>query len=118
MHACVLQDWLTAPVQFTPPLATTGFVQVRVCVPPPQVTLHVDHADQPPFTFLFAEQLAFVPPPVPLQNQFHGPVPVTVEEVPLLQRPVVGIVYMFALLFAPHAPSTFLFAVHVTLEPP
>ena len=35
---------------------------------------------------MFAEQLAVVPPLVPVQVQFHGPEPVTVDAVPVLQR--------------------------------
>jgi hypothetical protein len=42
--------------------------------------------------FVFAEQLAFVPPLVPLQVQFHWAVPVTVDAVPVVQRFVVGAV--------------------------
>ena len=41
-------------------------------------------------TVLLAEQLAVVPPFVPVQLQFHGPVPDTVVGVPVEQRLVVG----------------------------
>lgn len=38
-----------------------------------------------------ALQLAVVPPPIPAQVQVHGPVPVTADGVPAVQRLVVGI---------------------------
>ena len=38
-----------------------------------------------------ALQLAVVPPLIPAQVQIHGPVPVTAEGVPAVQRLVVGI---------------------------
>ena len=49
-QACVLQDWLDEPEQFAPPLEGGGFVQVLVCVPPPQEALQVLQELQPPFT--------------------------------------------------------------------
>lgn len=49
-HAPVLQLCDVAPEQSEPPLLGAGFVQERVWVPPPQVTLHADHAVHPPFT--------------------------------------------------------------------
>ena len=42
--------------------------------------------------WIFAEQLAVVPPLDPVQLQVHGPVPVTAVGAPALQRPVVGAV--------------------------
>jgi hypothetical protein len=49
-QACVLQVWLVDPSHAAPPLAGAGLVHVRVCVPPPQATLHADQSLQPPFT--------------------------------------------------------------------
>ena len=40
----------------------------------------------------FAEQLAVDPPFLPSHVQFHGPVPVTLDAVPLVQRLIVGVV--------------------------
>ena len=56
--------------------------------------------------WMAAEQLAVVPPLVPLQIQLHGPDPVTVDAAPVKQRFVVGIddaVMPFAL---PQTPFT------------
>jgi len=53
-----------------------------------------------------AEQLAVVPPLLPAQDQFHGPLPVTVETVPVVQSPVVGLVLTALPLAVPHEPFT------------
>jgi hypothetical protein len=47
---CVLQDWEEGPEQPAPPLEGGGFVQARVCVPPPQDAEQDDQALQPPST--------------------------------------------------------------------
>ena len=57
-HDWVLQNWLelsllsllVSPTQLAPPLAGAGLLQkrVRVCVPPPHVTLQVLQELQPP----------------------------------------------------------------------
>jgi len=41
---------------------------------------------------MLAEQLAVVPPFTPVHDQYQGPVPVTVVDVPELHRFVVGAV--------------------------
>lgn len=51
-----------------------------------------------------AEQLAVVPPLLPVQDQAHGPVPVTVCAVPVWQRLVVGIVATVVPFAAPQVP--------------
>jgi hypothetical protein len=53
-----------------------------------------------------AEQLAFVPPLVPLQLQLQGPLPVTVVAVPDEQRSVAGATPRKAPLLLPQTPST------------
>lgn len=53
---------------------------------------------------LFAEQLAVLPPLLPVQDQLQGPVPVTDPAVPVAQRLVVGAVetvVLFELLQVP-----------------
>jgi hypothetical protein len=49
-HTCVLHAWLVGPSQSAPPLAGTGFVHVRVCVPVPHGALHAPQSVQPPST--------------------------------------------------------------------
>ena len=53
-----------------------------------------------------AEQLAAVPPLLPAQDQFHGPLPVSAEAVPRLQSPVVGALLTALLAAVPHEPFT------------
>ncbi len=54
-----------------------------------------------------AEQLIVEPPLAPAQDQVHGlPVPVTVVEVPVEHRLVLGFVVVSAALLVPHAPLT------------
>jgi hypothetical protein len=53
-----------------------------------------------------AEQLAGVPPLLPAQDQFHGPLPVTAEAVPALHRLVVGALLTALPLAVPHTPFT------------
>jgi hypothetical protein len=43
---------------------------------------------------------------LPAQDQFHGPVPVTVEAAPVVQSPVVGALLTAAPLVVPHDPFT------------
>jgi hypothetical protein len=54
--------------------------------------------------FRLAEQLAVVPPLVPPQLQFQGPLPVTVEALPAEQRPLAGTVVKIPLFEEPHVP--------------
>ena len=51
-----------------------------------------------------AEHDAVVPPLLPLQDQFHGPVPVTDEAKPTEQSPMVGAVLTATPLAGPHWP--------------
>ena len=55
---------------------------------------------------MFAEQMADAPPLLPTHDQLHGPVPVTVEAVPVVQRLVVRAVVTTVLLAVPQAPLT------------
>jgi hypothetical protein len=64
---------------------------------------------QTPFTpcdCTVAEQFAAEPPFTPWHVQDHGPVPVTVVEVPELHRFVVGAEVKVPPLLLPHAPFT------------
>lgn len=54
-----------------------------------------------PLTSSCAEQDASEPPLLPAQVQFHGPVPLTDDAAPVLQRPVVGALVRSARLDAP-----------------
>src|SRR5208283_4248623 len=64
--------------------------------------------DEPhaPLTSRLAEQLAVDPPLDPAQDQFHGPVPVSAEAVPVLQRFELGAVVKPCPFDEPHAPLT------------
>ena len=53
-----------------------------------------------------AEQVAVVPPLLPAHVHDHGPLPVTVDAVPALQRLVVGALARLVPFEAPHAPLT------------
>ena len=53
-----------------------------------------------------AEQVAVVPPLLPAQLHDHGPLPLTVDAVPVLQRFAVGALARLALFEDPHAPLT------------
>ena len=57
-------------------------------------------------TVFWAEQLAFVPPLLPAQLHDHGPAPLMVEAVPILQRLVVGTEASVRLFDDPHRPLT------------
>lgn len=51
LQACSLQTKLDPPAQSKPPFWGGGLVQVRVLIPPPQVTLQLlKDVDHPPFT--------------------------------------------------------------------
>ena len=71
-----------------------------------------------PVTIRFAEQLAFEPPLVPLQVQLQGPVPETVEAVPLPQRLEVGAEVKSPPLLLPQEAFTMRFAEQFAVEPP
>ena len=53
-----------------------------------------------------ATQLAVLPPPVPLHDQFHGPLPVTCDAVPAEHRFALGADDSTALCDDPHCPFT------------
>lgn len=53
-----------------------------------------------------AEHVAVAPPLVPVHVQFHGPVPVIVVAVPVLQKLIVGAVVNVPLSLEPQAPFT------------
>ena len=57
-------------------------------------------------TAFVAEQVAVVPPPLPAQVHDHGPLPLTVDAVPALQRFAVGALVRLAPFEEPHAPLT------------
>ena len=57
-------------------------------------------------TFSDAEHWADVPPPVPLQFQLNGPLPVTNDAVPAVHRLPVGMLVTVVLLAEPQAPLT------------
>jgi hypothetical protein len=56
-------------------------------------------------TFL-AKQVTVVPPPLPAQVHAHGPLPLTVDAVPALQRGAVGALVRLPPFEGPHAPVT------------
>jgi hypothetical protein len=49
-------------------------------------------------------QLVTVPPLVPVHVHVHGPEPVTLDAVPVLQRPDIGVVVTAVSLAVPHTP--------------
>ena len=51
-----------------------------------------------------AKHVDVVPPPDPVQLQFHGPVPVTAVAVPVAHKPVAGAVADGVLFAGPHDP--------------
>ena len=53
-----------------------------------------------------AEQVAVVPPPLPAQLHDHGPLPLTVDAVPVVQRLAVGALVRLPPFEDPHAPLT------------
>jgi hypothetical protein len=53
-----------------------------------------------------AEQDAFVPPLAPLHVQLHGPLPLTDDGVPALQRFADGLLEVATPLAEPHVPLT------------
>lgn len=57
-------------------------------------------------TAFVAEQVAAVPPPLPAQLHDQGPLPLTVEAVPALQRFAVGALARLPPFEDPHAPLT------------
>jgi hypothetical protein len=76
LQLCVLQFCWVTPKQSAPPLAGMGLVHERVCVPPPQVTEHVLHADHPPGTEtairMMAAAVLLLPAPQQAAYTFPG----------------------------------------------
>jgi hypothetical protein len=99
----VVPPLLLAQDQFHGPLPVTADAPPVVQSPVLGAVLTVVPlaVPQEPFTgeeATWAEQLAVVPPLLPAQDQFHGPLPLTAEAVPVVQSPVLG-----ALLTVPFA---------------
>ena len=65
-----------------------------------------------------AEHDAVLPPLLPAQLQFHGPLPVTVDAVPAVQRLPVGAVLAATPFALPHAPLTLCRAEQLAVVPP
>jgi len=74
-------------------------VQLTVPLPPVTVTGTVK-------VWMLAEQVAVVPPLLPVQLQLQGPLPVTLEVVPVVQRFAVGAIVIMVPLAVPHVPLT------------
>ena len=70
-----------------------------------------------PFVSSKAEQLAVVPPLEPAQVQLQGPLPLTLEAVPALQRFAVGALVRSAAFEEPHAPLTLVLPLDVVVWP-
>ena len=70
-----------------------------------------------PFVLSSAEQVAVVPPSLPAQVHCHGPLPLTVEAVPVLQRFAVGLLLRSAAFEEPHAPFVLSSAEQVAVVP-
>ncbi len=70
----------------------------------PKYTLALDAVPVAGVVPKLAEQLAVVPPFVPAHVQYHGPVPVGVDAVPTMQKPVVGMLEKVAPLLIPQVP--------------
>jgi len=102
----VVPPFLPAQDQFQGPLPVTAeavpLVQSPVVLGALLAALPLA-VPQEPFTAAGgAEQLAVVPPPLLAQDQFHGPLPVTAEAVPALQRLVAGALLTATPLAEPH----------------
>ena len=100
-----------AQLQFHGPLPLTAEAEPVVQSPLAGALLTATPFAEPhaPFTGAggsFAAQIAMVPPLLPRQLQFQGPLPVTVVAVPALQRLVVGALVRSAPFEEPHAPLT------------
>ena len=72
---------------------------------------------QAPLIINNAPQESVVPVFAPLQVQLHGPVPLTADGVPALQRFVVGAELRLVPLVLPHAPLTINDAVQESVVP-
>lgn len=103
----MLQLCDVAPEQSEPPLLGAGLVQERLWVPPPHVSLHADHAVQPPLTAGQAAALhAWELSPAQSLPPFAGagllqvrvcvPPPHSLSQVPQLdQPPLTGVLQLF-----------------------
>ncbi len=119
-HESVVPPFVPVQLHVHPPVPETvvavpelhKFVVGLVVTPTPSAE------PQEPLVFFIALHEAVVPPFVPTQVQFHGPVPVTAEAVPTEHSPVVGAEVYATPLAAPQAPLPFSGAEHERLVPP
>ena len=100
-----------AQLQFHGPLPLTAEAEPVVQSPlaGAVLTATLFAEPHPPFTGAggsSASQVVVVPPLLPAQAQFQGPLPVTLVAVPALQRLVVGALVRSAPFEEPHAPLT------------
>ena len=112
-HDAVLPPVLPTQVHAHGPLPLTleavpvlqRFAVGAVLTVPPFALPHAPFTGVAEATF-FAEQVAVVPPLAPAQLHAHGPLPLTVDAVPALQRLAVGALLSVPPFEAPHAPFT------------
>jgi hypothetical protein len=111
-HDAVLPPLLPPQVQLHGPLPATAEVvpavhRLAVGLVLTEAPFAVPHA---PLTFVveasLSEHAAVLPPLLPAQLHDHGPVPLTVDAVPAVQRLVVGLVPTVNPFDEPHTPLT------------
>jgi hypothetical protein len=120
-HCTVVPVPLPAQLQFQGPVPVTADAIPSLHRLPAGATVVITPFAGPhcPFTGATgAEQLADVPPPIPAQLQFHGPVPVTADAVPALHRPPEGAVSAVTPFAGPQAPFACTGAEHCAVLPP
>jgi hypothetical protein len=120
-HCTVVPVPLPAQLQFQGPVPVTVEGVPALHRLPAGATVVITPFAGPhcPFTGAAgAEQLADVPPPIPAQFQFHGPLPVTVEGVPALHSPPEGAASAVTPFADPHAPFACTGAEHWAVVPP
>jgi hypothetical protein len=112
-HEAVVPPFDPVHVQFQGPVPVTAVALPVEQNPAVGAVEKFNPFDVPhvPFTLTGAAEYgalqdAVVPPPVPVQLQFHGPVPVTAVAVPEEQNPVVGAVDTPTPFAPPHTPDT------------
>ena len=107
-HNAVLPRLLPAHVQFHGPEPVTAEGRPVVQRPLDGVLLTATPLAKPqePLIRTGAWHCAVVPPLLPLQDQVHGPLPVTAEAAPALQRLVVGALVRSAPFEDPQTPFT------------
>ena len=111
-HDAVLPPLLPPQVQLHGPLPATAEVvpavhRLAVGLVLTEAPFAVPHA---PLTFVveasLSEHAAVLPPLLPAQLHDHGPVPLTVDAVPAVQRLAVGLVLTVNPFDEPHTPLT------------